>query len=138
MLLFWGIGSSKQYLVLMWFDAIINNVDRHNENLGIMRDKKTGRILSLAPNFDNNLCLIARNTTLNLDASKDGMIKVFLSFIRTNKKARSIIKTINFPVLNKEIIQKCLDGLDANFDLELLQQYILSRYEYIKSAICNL
>ena len=46
---------AKEYLKLSFFDAVINNVDRHNENVGVMRNRKSGKIISLAPNFDNNL-----------------------------------------------------------------------------------
>ena len=67
-----------QYLYLMWFDALINNIDRHNENYGLLRDKYTGEIISLAPNFDNNLCLISINPNLT---SNFGLINAFKKFI---------------------------------------------------------
>ena len=134
----YGEEILRQYLLLMWFDAIINNIDRHNENLGLMRDRKTGKVISLAPNFDNNLSLIARNDILNQNGSKDGLIKLFVNFIRKNKAAHKLMKSIQFPELNENIIDKCLEGLEIDFDLKTLKQFILNRYKYLENIICNL
>ena len=46
---------AKEYLRLIFCDVVVNNVDRHNENIGFLRDERSGRIVSLSPNFDNNL-----------------------------------------------------------------------------------
>ena len=51
---------AKQYLLLIWMDSISYNMDRHTENFGLLRDVHTGEILSLAPNYDNNIALIAK------------------------------------------------------------------------------
>ena len=125
----------KQYLYLMCFDLIINNVDRHNENMGLLRDRKTGKIISLAPNFDNNLCLISRSIVLNMDPSKDGMITLFFSFIKKNKEAKDILKSISFINLNEKDVDECLNELVVDADIKT---YVLGRYEYIKQSICNL
>ena len=44
------------------FDALICNVDRHAGNYGCMRDNRTGEVLGMAPLFDHNLSLFARDT----------------------------------------------------------------------------
>ena len=38
---------AMQYINLLWMDSICYNMDRHTENFGIIRDLKTGDILSL-------------------------------------------------------------------------------------------
>ena len=35
-------------------DALFENTDRHMRNFGVIRSTETGRIIKLAPNFDNN------------------------------------------------------------------------------------
>ena len=39
------------------FDALVGNVDRHWGNFGFMRDVRTGRLVGVAPLFDNGACL---------------------------------------------------------------------------------
>ncbi len=125
----------KQYLRLIWFDALVNNVDRHNENCGIMRDKENGQILSLAPNFDNNLALISRSRTLNLDASKDGFIKQFLKFVNKNDLAKQYYQKMPCPKLDEIAINRCLSNIDIKKEDVPVAQYILGRYRYLQSAI---
>ena len=71
------------YLRLIVFDVILYNVDRHNENCGILRNNKTGAIISLAPNYDNNLCLISRTKELKLSRN-EGFLDLFVKTIRKN------------------------------------------------------
>lgn len=61
-------GLERQYLDILFMDALCLNPDRHTQNYGILRDPDTGEILSMAPNFDNNLALISRGY------AKDGAI----------------------------------------------------------------
>lgn len=49
---------AKQYADLMYIDALCFNTDRHEENFGLLRDSTSGDIVSLAPNFDNNMALL--------------------------------------------------------------------------------
>ena len=129
---------AQQYLKLMAFDSIVDNVDRHNENLGLIRDRENGRILSLAPNFDNNLSLISRNTILNDNPAADGFISLFAKFVKKNKKAREIFARIKFPVINKKDIDEAIKTLPYHFNDEEVSQYIYNRYLYIVHLIGNL
>ena len=123
---------AKQYLHLMWFDLLINNVDRHNENCGLLRDRGDGRIISLAPNYDNNMALISRNDILNMDPAKDGFIKCFEKFLKTSKKAESYMKKMKYPILDRKKIEKCIDKIPVKFPECDIEKYIMSRYEYMK------
>lgn len=51
----------EQVRTMTVFDALIGNCDRHAANYGILRDNHTGRVLGLAPLFDHNLSLFARD-----------------------------------------------------------------------------
>ena len=49
-----GANFEKAYRRILLADALFTNTDRHMRNFGVIRSAKTGKILRLAPNFDNN------------------------------------------------------------------------------------
>ena len=51
----------QQMRSMFVFDALICNQDRHASNYGMLRDNHTGRVLGMAPLFDHNLSLFARD-----------------------------------------------------------------------------
>lgn len=51
----------KQYLEILFMDALCMNYDRHIDNYGILTDPATGAVVSMAPNFDNNLALLTND-----------------------------------------------------------------------------
>ncbi|MCQ2796627.1 MAG: hypothetical protein MJ213_04975 [Bacilli bacterium] len=126
---------AKQYLLLSWFDALVFNFDRHNDNCGLLRDKKTGEIVSLAPNFDNNLSLIAYNQNLKTENKDDAFLKNYIKFIKNNKTAKELFSEITLPKLSKEIIDKCLVDLVCPIDVNLLTNYLLNRYYHLTSFL---
>ena len=56
----------KSYVEMLFLDTICANPDRHTFNFGLLRDSDNGKILGLAPNFDNNMALISRGYTSNI------------------------------------------------------------------------
>lgn len=44
----------KEYRRILLADALFMNTDRHMRNFGVLRSAKTGELLRMAPNFDNN------------------------------------------------------------------------------------
>ena len=124
------------YLRLIVFDVILYNVDRHNENCGILRNNKTGAIISLAPNYDNNLCLISRTKELNLSRN-EGFLDLFVKTIRKNSTFKSILKEISFPVIDEKILDNVNDkiNMNVNVDFKKIKEFILMRYKYILEEI---
>ncbi|MDR1158074.1 MAG: hypothetical protein LBK75_07170 [Oscillospiraceae bacterium] len=51
---------ASQYVPMCYFDGLIFNMDRHENNFGVLRDSDTGEVLSLAPFYDHNIALVAR------------------------------------------------------------------------------
>lgn len=49
-----GVDFEKQFRRILLADALFMNTDRHMRNYGVIRCVKTGEILRMAPNFDNN------------------------------------------------------------------------------------
>lgn len=124
------------YLRLITFDVVLNNVDRHNENCGILRDKETGEIISLAPNYDDNLSLISRNTTL-IATEQEGFLSLFLKTIRKSKKIKEGLKEIEFPIITSNLLRSIHEeiGLEIEVDFEAIERYIMFRYETVIKAI---
>ena len=130
-----NIELAKQYLLLIWFDALVNNIDRHNENVGFLRDKTNGKIVSLAPNFDLNMSLFAKSTTLL--TKKDGFLSFYVKFVKSSQIAKELYSSIMFPTLDEGIIAKAVEGLDLSeyhFDLK---GYLLYRHEVLKDLLTS-
>ena len=125
---------AKDYLKLIAFDAIVFNVDRHNENVGLLRDRRTGKIVSLAPNFDNNMAFYSNSeVTLNMP-QKDNMIKLFANFLKDNDLAMELYKGISFPEITIEDLRDILNKVEIkiNNEEEVIAT-LLARYKYLKS-----
>lgn len=129
-----SVDIAKQYLVLIYYDVLLNNIDRHNENYGLIRDRKTGNILSLAPNFDDNLCLISRDTRLD-STIKEGFLSYFLKFLRNNPDAKKLLKETNLRVLDEMLLDKCFKKVPIKVDEDSIKTFILSRYKYIQNEL---
>ena len=123
---------AKQYLMLIWFDALVNNVDRHNENVGFLRNKKSGAVLSLAPNYDLNMSLFARNPLLMQE--KDGFISFYLNFVNKNERAKSLYKEMPPMVLNEKDIDDIVSVIDLSEYKFNLKEYLIYRYNLIKGV----
>lgn len=124
---------AKQYLKLSFFDCVIYNVDRHNENIGLMRDKSNGKIVSLSPNFDNNLSFYSSNIVELKRPERDGLINLFLNFLKSNKKALELYQEIDFKDINEEDINNCLSSIEFKTTISpTLKQNLLDRYYWLK------
>ena len=55
-------------------DAVFANTDRHMRNFGIIRSSETGKVLRLAPNFDNNQAYLANPGGIY----SNGMLKLYM------------------------------------------------------------
>ena len=123
---------AKDYLKLIWFDSLVFNQDRHNENYGLMRNKETGKIESLAPNFDNNIALIS-NGFPNKDRKKDGLISFFKELLKKNKTAKRYYSDMSFPLLTDSIISDCLNNCPLKTNNEFIHQFLMNGYEVLMS-----
>ncbi len=122
---------AKQYLNLILFDFIIYNVDRHNENCALLRDKKNGKIISLAPNYDNNIALLNATSNLHFNSQRDGLSKYLRNFLKQNSKAKKMVGSLNFKKITREDIQKIFDSIEIKRDENLIAEYVLDRYNFV-------
>jgi hypothetical protein len=93
---------AEQYALMCYFDGLIYNMDRHENNFGVLRDSDTGEVLSLAPLYDHNISLIARGYPNH--EPKDRLISDFAEL------AIHIGKSIQVPKLSeREILKAAAD-----------------------------
>lgn len=127
------------YLCLMRFDALVGNVDRHNENYGLMRDRRNGDIVSLSPNFDNNLCLLGYQDQLPSNPRSDSFMKLFLAFIKKEKAAKELLSACPLPLLEEEeILALCKQvPIPCPIEEKELARFILRRIALLNEAILS-
>lgn len=126
-----------QYVMTIFYDALLFNGDRHNQNIGIIRDSKTGEIIKLAPGFDYNLGLIASGVPrIN---KKTG--NIFTDVILGNKTCIAVLKG-NIPDKKGIIaaVKSATAGVKSALGLEdlnypLIENYICDAFDYIYERV---
>ena len=126
---------AKQYLKIIYLDSVVLNVDRHTFNYGFLRDDETGEIVSLAPNFDNNIALISRGYPENIERENDGFIKFFTEFINSNEVAKKMFKELDIPSMTEEMLEACFEEVPIKVNEEIIKNFILNGQRQIKKAI---
>lgn len=124
-----------QYLLLLWMDTVCYNMDRHTENFGLLRDVKTGRIISLAPNYDNNIALIAKGYPSDVRRTHDGLIGFLKAFLQDCEEARELYREMRLPEITEDIIDECLDEIPIEVDREYIRTFILCGQERVRELI---
>ena len=126
---------AEQYLKIIWLDTICYNMDRHTGNFGFLRDLNSGKILSMAPNFDNNIALISRGYPQDKKREKDGIIRFFREFLAKNATARQMIRKMNFPEITMELLEDCLNAVPIEVDRDFIKTFILSGQAIVEELI---
>ena len=126
---------AKQYLLLLWTDSVCYNMDRHTENFGLLRDMKTGKILSLAPNYDNNIALIAKGYLSDVRRTHDGLIGFLKAFLQDCEEARELYREMRLPEITEDIIDECLDEIPIEVDREYIRTFILCGQDRVRELI---
>ena len=66
--------AAKGYVEMIFLDTVCFNMDRHTRNYGVLRESATGKVIGLAPNFDNNQAYLANPNGIY----SDGMLKLYM------------------------------------------------------------
>lgn len=131
-----GINKAiaKQYLDIIFMDTLCFNMDRHTYNYGLLRDKETGDIISMAPNFDNNIALISRGYADSAKNSANLLIELFGELLCE--------KNINYdlPAVSREKVLKiAIASLpDEKIDRDYVVNFVMDRYGRIEQLIQTL
>lgn len=125
---------AKDYLKMIYLDSICYNVDRHTKNYGVLRNKETGEIISLSPNYDNNISLIARGRVNDITRQKDGLLKFFYEFIEENAGVAEIFLQLDIPKITKDMIIASINNTKIEIEddtKEYIIEFILNGQERI-------
>lgn len=125
-----------QYLLLLWMDTVCYNMDRHTENFGLLRDVKTGRIISLAPNYDNNIALIAKGYPTDVRRGHDGLIGFLKTFIQGSEEAHEMYRQIKPLEITERMIDECMDEIPIKADRDYIRSFVLNGQEKVREIIC--
>ena len=121
-----------QYLLLLWMDTVCYNMDRHTENFGLLRDVKTGRIISLAPNYDNNIALIAKGYPTDVRREHDGLIGFLKTFIQSSEEAHEMYRQMKPPEITERMIDECMDEIPIKADRDYIRSFVLNGQEKVR------
>ncbi len=111
----------KEYLDILFMDALCFNIDRHTKNYGILRDQATGEVLCMAPNFDNNIALISRGYGSDPSKTSPLLIDAFLDVLRAKGLPYSV------PAVDRELLRRLAFAVLPSADIQ--RDYVVSMVE---------
>ena len=110
-------------------------MDRHTGNFGFLRDVESGEILSMAPNYDNNIALISRGYPNDVSRKGDGFIRFFRAFLAENPKAVQMYREMGLPVISEETVAECLNECPQQVDSEYIKSFIMNGQTIVQDLI---
>lgn len=121
----------RQYMDILYMDALCFNVDRHTQNYGILRDRSGGKIIRMAPNFDNNIALISRGYGTDAQSTNGFLIDLFVDFL----EERGL--TYHPPALDELIVREIAQAVlpDEDIDRNYVTQMVLERGQRLENKL---
>ncbi|MBP7187392.1 MAG: hypothetical protein KBA55_11645 [Ruminococcus sp.] len=127
----------KPYVMMVFYDALLHNDDRHNQNAGVLRNSSTGEIIGLAPYFDYNLGLIATGVP-RIDDNKGN---VFTESFLANEVCLTVLKDaiperdtiINSISSAESETAKAFPDIRLNYGL--IRDYIVRTYDFLAAKL---
>lgn len=113
---------AADFVKLIFMDTLCFNMDRHTNNYGVLRDAETGKVVKLAPNFDNNIALISRGYTKTEASEKDLLITLWKEFVKENNIAFEI------PQLERETVKLIAESIEIDADKAYVTDFVMNRY----------
>lgn len=120
-------AMADDYLQLLMMDAFCLNADRHTENYGVLRDIETGGILSLAPNFDNNISLLYDGYKPQ-QRMPDLLGRELNDLERTEHALSEYAAHRPLPMITPELIEECCRRTEMKVDVPYVQQFVMAGY----------
>jgi len=135
---FWNLSPdiAEQYMQIIYLDTLCFNMDRHTKNYGVIRDVETGSVLSMAPNFDNNIALFARGVPAKMDRTSDKLILFYRDFLEQDSRALQIARCL--PVPDRDTIEKCVNQVPIPVDIESVCRFVLNGSGLIQDCLIPL
>ncbi len=120
---------ADSYVQMVYFDALIFNMDRHNMNFGFLRDVVTGSILGEAPLFDHNIALISRGYPVSVNRKNDLLIEDFIMLLQNRDTGFAM------PILTETMVSRAISRV--GIDLERPQELSVSPNDFIREFVMN-
>lgn len=114
------------YVKMIFLDTIVANPDRHTNNFGLLRDVKTGKVLSLAPNFDNNMALIAQGYPNNIERKNDMLVRLWGELTAYDPSLKKHI-----PNLIEQDVRKALKNVNMKVKSDVIVRFVMNGYNQI-------
>lgn len=135
---FWKLSPrlAEQYLQIIYLDTLCFNMDRHTKNYGVLRDVESGQILSMAPNFDNNIALFARGVPKNLARTNDKLMALLLELLEQDSRALEIAKELPAPTW--ETVEQCVNEINIPMDAGDVSTFVMVGNEQMQERIREL
>lgn len=125
-----GEAIADQYVEIILMDAFCRNVDRHTYNYGLLRERETGKVVSMAPNFDNNIALIARGVS-EKPRGCDLLIKLLVDLEKQAGAVSRYLQRNQKPVITPELIAQCCQRTGLPADIPYVQQFVMKGYQEV-------
>ena len=117
--------GKDRYVELLLMDTICRNADRHTYNYGLLRNQQTGEVVSLAPNFDNNIALISGGMD-DGPRRPDLLTELLEEFEAATGAVTDYTARHEIPTLTPELIAQCCEKTGIPVDAEYMQQFVLA------------
>ena len=114
-----GERYAREYTELIILDGLVENGDRHVKNYGVLTDRSTGELISMAPNYDNNQSLLYNG---NMGPERSGGYLSYVTGFISRNGIRFDPKVREQDV--REIIRDAAENSSYEFDQEFLYRYI--------------
>lgn len=127
-------GLGRQYLDILYMDALCFNVDRHTYNYGFLRERNSGVIAAMAPNFDNNIALISRGYTSDSQKTNGLLITMFTELLEQESL------TYPAPALKEASVRTLADGIlpEEDIDRTYVVGMVMDRYQRLSDHLQRL
>lgn len=119
-------AAIEDYIKMIFLDTICINPDRHTNNFGLLRNSSTGEVIALAPNFDNNMALIAKGYPKKA-TENDVLVRLFNELLDAYSQYRKVV-----PVIDEELIKEVLEDMNMKVRKKDIVDIIMSRYNLIR------
>lgn len=122
-------AAIPDYVQMLFLDTICANPDRHTQNFGLLRDPVTGILLGAAPNFDNNMALIARGYPTKV-VKNDILITLFADLLTTYPTYKTVL-----PNVTEALLQETIEGLGMRVRKKAVVDLVLARYTLLQERL---
>ena len=109
------------------------NMDRHTNNYGFLRDRQTGKILSLAPLFDHNIALVSRGYPSSATQKGGLLSRLFVELLEEEPQAQRDLLTLGLTPPTEEMVRRAVSlANNPPFGPEVVREDFL--VEFVLSA----